>query len=119
MRHGSLLLDDLVADLPKRRGARGPVDVVVLVEPVAQDSTGGAQAADLHALAAPALLAVEDAEGRPADRAAGRLADGSFGLVSREGRGGEGAIKDMRGEREDEDSARYLESSSSRSDPTP
>lgn len=36
-----LLLDDVVADLPERRGARGSVDVVVLVEPVAQHAAAG------------------------------------------------------------------------------
>jgi hypothetical protein len=35
------LLDDIVADFPEGRGARGTVDVVVLVEPVAQDATAG------------------------------------------------------------------------------
>lgn len=69
-----LLLDDVVADLPERRGARGAVDVVVLVEPVAQHAAAGPQAADLHALGSPALFAVEDGEGRPADRAAWGLA---------------------------------------------
>lgn len=67
------LLDDLVADFPKCRGAGGTVDVVVLVEPVTQHATAGAQPADLHALGPPALFAVEDRERRPSDRPAGRL----------------------------------------------
>ena len=62
-----LLLADLVADFPERRRPRGPVVIIVLVEPAAQDAACGAEAADLHAFAAPALFAVEDAKGRPAD----------------------------------------------------
>ena len=36
------VLDDVIADLPKSGGTRGPVYVVVLVEPVAQYAAGGA-----------------------------------------------------------------------------
>lgn len=68
-----LLLDDVVADLPERRGARGSVDVVVLVEPVAQHATGGPRTTDLDTFAAPSFLAMENAECCPADSPAGSL----------------------------------------------
>jgi len=50
--------------------------VVVLIEPIAQNTSRAAQSAHLDALTAPALLAVEDGEGGPADLAFGGLADG-------------------------------------------
>lgn len=68
------LLEDVVADLPEGGGARGPVDVVVLVEPVAQHAAAGPEPADLHALGPPPLFAVEDGKRRPPDCAARGLA---------------------------------------------
>lgn len=50
------LFDHFVADFPEGRRPCGTVDVVVLVEPVAQDTPGGAYAADLYAFGPPALL---------------------------------------------------------------
>jgi hypothetical protein len=49
-----------------------------LVEPVPQHAPLGADPADLDALGAPAFLAVEDGERRPADLAFGGLSDGSW-----------------------------------------
>ncbi len=50
------LLDNLITDFPKRRRPRRPVRIVVLIEPVPQNPPGAPDPADLHALAAPALL---------------------------------------------------------------
>lgn len=69
-----LVLDDVITDFPKRRGASGTVDVVVLVEPVAQHAAGGPRTTDLDTFAAPSLLAMENAECCPADSPAGGLA---------------------------------------------
>ena len=75
-----LILVDLVADLPECCRPCRPVQVVVLVEPVAQHSSPRFGFTDLYTLAPPALLAVEDGECGPADRATGSTTDGSYGV---------------------------------------
>jgi hypothetical protein len=69
---------NVITDLPEGRGTRRAVYVIVLVEPIAQNTSSRANAADLYAFGAPAFFAVEDGEGRPADGAGGGLADRAF-----------------------------------------
>lgn len=69
-----------ITQFPKSRRSSRSVRIIILIEPVSQNTARGLQTADLNAFAAPALFAVEDGECRPADCEVGVVGErGRFG----------------------------------------